>query len=312
MIQGTENRKDPLEHLKSPLTVSAFLLVWTFAFLFPASRPSQAASAGGLGGTDRIGSTVPGMAESDENPPADEGLTYTAYAMRPGDQANKLAEQFGITTDTIFSFNGIKNARSLRAGQILKIPNMSGILYQAKEGDTVPAVAAAHNVSSDRIIEVNGLFSEDLEAGTTVFLPDARLPSFTMREISGDLFHWPVGGWITSYFGWRNDPITGERRYHNGLDIGAAYGTPVGAAIEGTVVSTGYTSILGNFVSISHYAGYQTLYAHLSKITVKAGQRVSQGQLIGNIGTSGYSTGAHLHFSVYKYGRPINPANVLY
>jgi len=309
---GAERGSDPLERLKNPILISAFCMFWAFTALFPYSRIGKAPQAGGAGGVDRIGSAVPGMAEAEGEPPADEGLVYEAYAIQKGDQLARVAERYGITLDTVYSFNNIKNARGIRIGQVIKIPNMSGILYTAKEGDDVAAVANAYGVSADRIIEANGLFSESLSAGEKLFLPDARLSSFALKEISGDLFHWPVGGWITSYYGWRNDPITGERRFHNGLDIGAGYGTRVGAAVDGTVASTGYTPILGNFISISHYSGYQTLYAHLSKISVKAGQRVAQGQLIGNVGTSGYSTGSHLHFSVYKWGRPVNPANVLY
>jgi murein DD-endopeptidase MepM/ murein hydrolase activator NlpD len=307
-----ERMSDPLEGLKNPLFVAAFCLFWVLTALLPSSGIAMAPQAGGAGGADRIGSTVPGMAEEEGEPPADEGLVYEAYAIQKGDQLARIAEGRGITLDTIYSFNNIKNARGIRIGQLIKIPNMSGILHTAKEGDDVASVATAYGVSADRIIEANGLFTVTLAAGSKVFVPDARLSSFALKEISGDLFRWPVGGWITSYYGWRNDPFTGDRRFHNGLDIGSAYGTPVGAAVDGNVVGTGYSPVLGNFISISHYSGYQTLYAHLSRIVVKSGQRVAQGQLIGNVGTSGYSTGSHLHFSVYKWGRPMNPANVLY
>lgn len=308
-VRRRERSRDPLETLKNPILVSSFCAAWLFAALFLSSGTQG--SAIGIGGADRFGVDVKGMMEEAVDPPADEALAYSAYAIRKGDNLVKVAEEFNVTLDTIVSFNNIKYARGLKIGQVIKIPNMSGIMYVAKAGDTVKSVAEKNKISADRIIEANGLFAESLSESEKIFLPNARLSSFTLREISGDLFKKPVQGWSTSYFGWRKDPFTGERRYHNGLDIGAGYGTPVGAAMEGTVAAVGYDPTLGNYISISHHDGYQTLYAHLSKTIVKAGQRVYLRQIIGNVGTSGYSTGAHLHFSVYKSGRPVDPLIVM-
>ncbi|HTX73800.1 MAG TPA: M23 family metallopeptidase, partial [Rectinemataceae bacterium] len=197
-------------------------------------------------------------------------------------------------------------------GQKLKIPSMAGILYTAKQGDTAETVAAANKISADRIIEVNRLMQETLEPGTTYFLPDARLASFKLREISGDLFRWPARGWITSYYGWRSDPFTGTRSFHNGLDIGVDVGTPVLAAMDGVVAETGYSSISGNYILVAHHAGWSSFYCHLSKILVKDGERVGLGERIALSGNTGYTTGPHLHFSVFKNGRSVNPYNVLH
>ena len=242
----------------------------------------------------------------------DRGLYYSVYQVLKGDTLSQIAYDHNLSLDTVVSFNDIQSARSLQPGTFLKIPNISGILYQAKEGDEVQAVSAAYEISADRVIEVNGLMSEKLRPGRLLFLPDARLASFKLREISGDLFKWPVRGWITSWFGWRNDPFTGTRRFHNGLDIGVDTGTPVRAPMDGYVAETGYTEGSGNYILLAHHTGWTSFYCHLDSVAVRRGQRVGLGTLIGRSGNTGHSTGPHLHFSVFKNGRAANPANVLH
>jgi murein DD-endopeptidase MepM/ murein hydrolase activator NlpD len=242
----------------------------------------------------------------------DRGLFFTAYKVSRGDTLSGIADDFNVTLDTVVSFNGIKSARTLQPGRILKIPSMSGILYTAKAGDGAASVAAANSISPDRLVEVNGLMSDNLEAGRRLFLPDAKLASFTLREIAGDLFSWPVRGWLSSWYGWRSDPFTGTRVFHNGIDIGVDTGTPVRAAMDGSVTETGYNSSFGNYIILYHHAGWESLYGHLQTISVKTGQHVAAGQRIAYSGNTGYSTGPHLHFSVFKNGRTVNPYNVLH
>ena len=303
-----------------------FLLGSSPALHFNASLAGGASLRGGLlskgGGSPPIPSAggMPALgsgndaseSSSDSSATADRGLYFTAYRVALGDTLSDIAEAFNVTLDTVVSFNGIRNARSLQPGSLLKIPSMSGIVYTAKAGDSVSSVAAANGVSADRVIETNGLLSPSLEAGRSIFLPDAKLASFTLREISGDLFNWPARGWISSWYGWRSDPFTGTRTFHNGIDIGVDPGTPVRAAMEGTVSETGYNSGYGNYIILYHHAGWMTLYGHLQTISVQEGQRVAAGQRIAYSGNTGYSTGPHLHFSVFKNGRTMNPYNVLH
>jgi len=252
------------------------------------------------------------LEESDLEAPEDRGLYYSVYRVVRGDTLSEISYDFDLSLDTIVSFNGIENARSLQPGTLLKIPNISGIMYAAKQGDEVEAVAAAHEISADRVIEANGLMSSTLEPGRLLFLPDAHLASIKLREISGDLFKWPVRGWITSWYGWRNDPFTGERRFHNGLDIGVSEGTQVKAPMDGRVAETGWSEGSGNYLLLSHHAGWTSFYGHLESVAVKRGQRVAVGTILGRSGNTGRSTGPHLHFSVFKNGRSANPANVLH
>jgi murein DD-endopeptidase MepM/ murein hydrolase activator NlpD len=124
-------------------------------------------------------------------------------------------------------------------------------------------------------------------------------------------FLWPADGVKTSDFGWRTHPIFGTGRLHAGIDIGAAYGSPISAAASGTVVSAGTMSGYGNVVVLDHGGGIATLYAHQSSVAVGTGQAVQRGQTIGYVGSTGYSTGPHLHFEVRVNGTPVDPMGYL-
>jgi murein DD-endopeptidase MepM/ murein hydrolase activator NlpD len=293
--------------------VSFFSLLFLFGSVSPAALSAAVRPAGAvMDSPSAIGGGAGIVGDQAAAGRVDRGLYFTAYKVRRGETLSGIAEDFNVSLDTVVSFNGVKNARTLQPGKILKIPSMSGILYSAKAGDSAAKVAAANGVSADRVIEANGLLSDALESGRSLFLPDAKLASFTLREISGDLFGWPARGWISSWYGWRSDPFTGSRVFHNGIDIGVDTGTPVRAAMDGVVSETGYNSSFGNYIVLSHHAGWQSLYGHLQSVSVKAGQRLVPGQRIGYSGNTGYSTGPHLHFSVFKNGRTVNPYNVLH
>lgn len=114
---------------------------------------------------------------------------------------------------------------------------------------------------------------------------------------------------VASGFGWRVDPVFHTRRMHSGMDYSANKGTPVYATGDGTVASAGFESGYGNCIIINHGFGYETMYAHLSKMNVKRGQRVTRAQVIGAVGSTGKSTGQHLHYEVHYHGTPVNPIN---
>ena len=122
----------------------------------------------------------------------------------------------------------------------------------------------------------------------------------------------PVPGRVTSNFGMRRHPILGYVRRHAGMDFHAAYGTPIHAVTDGYVLSAGRAGGCGNAVKLQHAAGLATRYCHMSQMAVSAGQQVRRGQVIGYVGTTGLSTGAHLHYEMYRNGQAINPASVAY
>jgi murein DD-endopeptidase MepM/ murein hydrolase activator NlpD len=120
----------------------------------------------------------------------------------------------------------------------------------------------------------------------------------------------PVQGRLTSGFGERFHPILGYERFHAGLDLAAAAGTPIVAAADGKVMSAGWTGGYGQAVEIAHAGGIETKYGHMSRIAAYAGEVVHRGDIIGYVGSTGLSTGPHLHFEVMKNGRPVNPLSV--
>lgn len=116
---------------------------------------------------------------------------------------------------------------------------------------------------------------------------------------------------LTSPYGWRIHPITGKNSFHNGVDLANSQGTPIYAARSGTVTTATYSGAYGYYVTINHGDGYSTLYAHMTHYIVSAGQSVSQGQVIGYMGSTGWSTGPHLHYTVYLNGNTVNPAGYI-
>lgn len=122
---------------------------------------------------------------------------------------------------------------------------------------------------------------------------------------------WPVRGWVTSGFGYRSDPFTGRRNMHDGIDIVAPYGTPVVAPAAGKVIYSGWKSNWGRVVEIDHGNGIHTFFAHLRSTSVEVGATVTRGQQIGRLGSTGRSTGAHLHYGVKRKGSWVNPRNYI-
>jgi murein DD-endopeptidase MepM/ murein hydrolase activator NlpD len=181
--------------------------------------------------------------------------------------------------------------------------------------------AVADKMSSAGGIGLADLFAKQLggpAAGTDAHgtpVANQLLPRTTV-DVGPDLdgiprFTMPVAGTPTSGYGVRIDPIQHKEIKHPGFDLAARVGTPVAAAATGTVVQAGPAGTYGNLVTVRHGNGVETRYAHLSATTVKAGDHVDAGQQIGNVGTTGYSTGPHLHFEVRKDGQAIDPAPFL-
>ena len=137
------------------------------------------------------------------------------------------------------------------------------------------------------------------------------LESYLYGTAPSGKFMWPVAGWIKSGFGWRIHPIFGTNRFHTGIDIPAPYGTLVKAGDGGEVISAKYSTGYGYYIILYHGGGFATYYAHLSSIKVSVGQFVDRGQVIGLVGSTGWSTGPHLHFEVRINGAPQNPMDYL-
>ena len=243
-------------------------------------------------------------------------LTYQTYRVKSGDMIGFIADKYDVTQDTIISINNIKQSRLIQVGQYLKIPSMPGILYTTKtKGETPSTIAEKYKVDAEKCALVNNIsIDTELESGLQLFVPDAQLDWATRQEINGDLFRKPLHSryYLSSYYGWRDSPFnTGKRSFHTGIDMACSTGTPIYPAMDGVVTAAGYNSTYGNYVIVQHHSGYKTLYGHMSKITCKKGNFVYTTTQIGKVGSTGLSTGPHLHFTVYKNGKTVNPLGLL-
>jgi murein DD-endopeptidase MepM/ murein hydrolase activator NlpD len=241
------------------------------------------------------------LADIAEHPPHGE---ISTYVVRPGDTLSGIAQMFDVSVNTILWANGL-SSRTIRIGQELIILPVSGVKYTVKKGDTLSSIAKAYKGDAEEIALFNNLHVGDsLAVGSSIIIPGGEVtapktsPTYTtpvkstgtLVDASG-YYTYPAPGTI----------LTQGIHGYNAIDLGGRTGTPVLAAASGRVIiarSSGWNGGYGNYVVISHGNGTQTLYAHLSSLSVSSGDTVSQGQTIGAIGATGRSTGPHLHFEI--------------
>lgn len=246
------------------------------------------------------------------------------YEVESGDTLSSIAKKFNITQDTIKWENDLSDIQSIKPGQKLKILPVSGVSASVKSGDTLESIAKKYSANAQAIVDfpfndVPDDFS--LRAGQILIIPDGSPPeapaqkrpqpqyiasgpqSPTFSAPFGAQFIWPTAGSITQYFAW----------YHPGIDIANRNAPGIAASDGGVVLIAGWPDNMGygNRVVIDHGNGYQSLYAHLSNIYVSPGENVSRGQLIGQMGSTGRSTGTHLHLEIHYKGIALNPLAIL-
>lgn len=230
----------------------------------------------------------------------------SVYVVREGDSLSQIAEMYDVSANTILWANNIKNANLIQPGDSLVILPISGVRYTVESGDSLASIAKKYNGDVEDIMAYNGLASEsDIRVGQVVVIPGGEVappPSPSGTASSAPAAQTPPAGG-SGYF---VHPLPGSVRTqglhgYNGVDFGARSGTAIRAAAAGEVIvsrNSGWNGGYGNYVVIKHPNGTQTLYAHTSENYVSVGQRVSQGETIAAVGSTGRSTGAHLHFEV--------------
>ena len=241
------------------------------------------------------------------------GMKYDEYIIEEGDNLTVISRKIGANLDTLVSVNKISNANRLRPGQKIIVPNRNGLLYTMKKGESIEDVTERYDVSLKRVLTFNKISdTADIEAGDDIFLPGAKYTLDERIDKFGQMFSLPTTiTRISSVFGYRVHPITGVRTKHMGVDIPGRLNTPVYAARKGKVIFAGYSGGYGNLVIVRHDKGYTTYYGHLNSITTKAGANVGVGVMIGRMGSTGRSTGSHLHFEVRRNGVALNPADFI-
>lgn len=252
-----------------------------------------------------------------------EDVTY--HYVEGGETVSDIAERYGISVNTVLWENDMGPGDFIRPGQKLTILPVTGVAHRIANGETLASIAKTFESDVDKIVDYNKLADASaISVGDVVLIPDGRVPPPaptpvpTSRiayaetpysnaapadaPVSGGKFQWPtVYRKLNQYFTYR----------HGGVDIDGDYSTPIYAAQAGRVVQSGWRGGYGLAVVIDHGNGYVTLYGHASKLFVKSGQYVTKGQSLGMVGTTGYSTGTHLHFEIRINGRTVNPLSYL-
>lgn len=241
------------------------------------------------------------------------GVKYEEYTIGEGENLTTISRKIGVNLDTLVSVNKITNANKLKPGQKIIIPNINGLLYTIKQNENIEEVASKYDIQLNRILAFNKIDEiSDIEIGDDIFLPGAKYTLDERIEKFGQMFSLPVTVTrISSLFGYRVHPITKVRTKHTGVDIPGSLNTPVYAARKGKVIFAGYSGGYGNLVIVRHDKGYTTYYGHLNKITTKIGANVGVGVMIGRMGSTGNSTGSHLHFEVRRNGEALNPIDFI-
>nr|WP_221236852.1 M23 family metallopeptidase [Thermosipho japonicus] len=229
------------------------------------------------------------------------------YYIQPGDTLYLISKEFNVSPSVILDWNDI-DPYHLKVGQSIKIPQPNGIIYEVKQGDTLYDISLRFFTTVDAIKKANNLLSNFIYVGQKLFIPiDYVGVAFNVYDKS---FIWPVYGKISSTYGWRVHPIYHRKSFHTGIDIAAPEGTPIFSATNGVVTHAGEYGGYGLAVIVK-YGNYEIVYGHMSKVSVYKGQTIKKGELLGRVGSTGISTGPHLHFEVRINGKHTNPVAFL-
>lgn len=247
------------------------------------------------------------------DPSAYEKIRRTEYVVQEGDTISEIAYQFSLDPGTILSMNPINDVRRLLPGTTLSIPDRDGQFHSVQPGESLSGIADTYGIEVSAILDANDVESPVLQVGDSLFIPGVSMGDQDYLLAIGELFQWPVRSFtFTSPFGMRVHPISGTWHMHTGIDLANRTGTPIRAAGSGRVVHVeNQISNFGKMIIIDHGNGYRTLYAHLDTFGVSWGEYVSTGEQIGTMGSTGRSTGPHLHFSVFRGSQPVDPLSQL-
>ncbi len=243
------------------------------------------------------------------------------YIIKKGDTLIGIAKQYDTTIDDIKKRNNLKSDKII-IGDKLIIPKTgigggeeseiyTRIIHEVQRGDALSILARKYGSDVETIKLANNLKSNRIYIGQNLIIPNlSRGISKNFKLANGSII-WPVIGRISSSYGWRIHPIYNRRQFHKGIDIAVPVGTKIRAAAGGKVIQSGWLGGFGYTVIIDHGQGVETLYAHNSRLLVRAGREVEMGQVIAFAGSTGTSTGSHLHFGLIVNEKAINPANYL-
>ncbi len=245
----------------------------------------------------------------------------SVYVVREGDSISKIADMFDVSVNTILSANDLKKGEKIKEGDVLFILPVSGIEHTVTKGQTLKSIAKMYKVDASDIAQFNGLSDDSaLAVGDKIMIPGGEMideggdkPASNLGTSVARDENYYKSHPLKNLAGYFINPVpTGHKTQglhgpgHRGIDIGAPKGTPIYASASGTVffARMGWNGGYGNLVIIDHPNGTRTLYAHQTKIATHTGDEVKQGEIIGYVGSTGHSTGPHLHFEVFNAKNP--------
>jgi murein DD-endopeptidase MepM/ murein hydrolase activator NlpD len=229
---------------------------------------------------------------------------FFSYTVRSTVDLFSLAARLNVPYETLATLNRLDRSRSFLPGERVLAPSVPGIFAPTKPGSDLDLLLSYRGSASGYLVSVRSGSS----ATSLRFYPGARFTAEERALFLGMLFRFPLpAGILTSSFGMRESPISHHMAMHTGIDLAAPMGTDVYAARDGKVTDTGVNAVLGQYVVISHDANWSTVYGHLSVRRVRLNEKVESGMIIGNVGSTGESTGPHLHFEVRSRGEARDP-----
>ena len=234
-------------------------------------------------------------------------LNIYKYTVKSTDTLTTIAARCSIIYDTIATLNKIPSIDTDLTGQTILLPTAVGLFRSDEPKNLIDYFLHGQNFDNSVTLwyNINGTNFEFFQ--NQRFSPTARAFFLDSKMIS------PLpAGTLSSSFGLRISPITGQEKFHNGIDIAASEGTPTFACLSGRVTFCGWDDVYGNYVIIQHDGNKQSIYAHLQSYSVKPDDIVRTGEVIGNVGTTGLSTSLHLHFEIKVSGVATDPKKLLY
>ncbi len=259
-----------------------------------------------------LGEATGGRADPAPEPPPGFGR----HVLAAGETISGVTERYGIALDDLVGANpDLSSLDRLPVGVELLIPPGPGLLVTWSYDLDLRALLAEHQADPVEVLRANRIHSPgDLQPGMLVWLPGVE-PTTALERLARvremeNRYVWPVHGRITSYYGRRNLGM-GTSNFHRGIDVAAPTGTPIVASRSGTVSFAGWSGSYGYLVRVRHAGGDETWYAHQSQILVSVGEYVSQNEIIGRVGSTGLSTGPHIHFEIRRNGTALDPLGEL-
>jgi murein DD-endopeptidase MepM/ murein hydrolase activator NlpD len=234
------------------------------------------------------------------------------------EENNSYREATGTLTSQIQSLEGVINDLGTRSAldpqQVKAMQQLPAVVKARAAGGSLNGNAAVTDMLPASLTSPEDTFGllRELLGGLESRLRTVRKAVEKRGQLAAATPSlWPARGWVTGYFGQRSDPFTGESGFHQGLDISTEKGQPVFATADGTVQSAAYSGDYGNLIVVRHGFGLATHYGHLSGYAVRAGQDVKRGEVIGYVGSTGRSTGSHLHYEIRVNGKVTNPLGLM-